>query len=63
MAEPLSSRMVRDEDRIRFHPEQLKWLESMFPEIIASPTSTAAEMYFNAGMRRVVAVVRNKVQQ
>ena len=55
--------MVRDEDRIRFHPEQLQWLESMFPEIIASPTSTAAEMYFNAGMRRVIAVVRNKVQQ
>jgi hypothetical protein len=63
MAGPLGNRMVLDEDRIRFHPEQLKWLEGMFPEIIASPTSTAAEMYFNAGMRRVIAVVRNKVQQ
>jgi len=62
MAEPLRNRMVRDEDRVSFHPEQLRWLESMFPEVVATPESTPAEMYFRAGTRTVITAVRAKVQ-
>lgn len=50
------------EGKISFHPEQLKWLERMFPEVIPNPSSTPAEMYFNGGSRRVVEAVRSKVK-
>lgn len=62
MAEPIQNKMARDGDRITFHREQVAWLERMFPEIIASPTSTPAEMYVQAGMRRVVKAVKERVQ-
>ena len=50
-------------ERVHFHPEQLKWLEKMFPEILHSPNSTPAEMYYSSGIRRVVEAVRSKVQR
>ena len=59
--EPRVVEMER-EGRITFHPEQLKWLERMFPEVIPNPASTPAEMYFQGGSRRVVAAVRAKVK-
>lgn len=50
-------------ERVHFHPEQIKWLEKMFPEILHTPNSTPAEMYYSSGMRRVVEAVRSKVQR
>ena len=50
-------------DSIYFHPEQIKWLERMFPEILHSPSATPAEMYYSSGTRRVVQAVKEKVQR
>ena len=58
--EPLHNRMARDEDRVAFHPEQIAWLEKMFPEVIHNAASTPAEMYIQAGVRRVIATIRDK---
>lgn len=50
-------------ERVHFHPEQVKWLEKVFPEILHTPNSTPAEMYYSSGMRRVVEAIRSKVQR
>lgn len=65
MAEQFStraSRDVREEDRMSFHPEQLKWLEKMFPEVIPTPDSTPSQMYWRGGTRAVLDVVRSRVR-
>jgi len=51
------------EQKIHFHVEQLKWLEKMFPEIIHTPNSTPAEMYYSSGARRVLEAVRARVSR
>lgn len=60
--EPLRNKMSRDDDKVAFHPEQLRWLEQMFPEVVPLPTSTPAEMYYRGGQRAVLAAVRAKVR-
>lgn len=62
MSEALRSKMTRDEDRIMFHPEQLKWLEKMFPEIIPRPTDTVQELMYRGGQRTVLEVIRGKLR-
>jgi len=49
--------------RVYFHQEQIQWIEKMFPEPLHTPASTPAEMYYQSGIRRVVAVMKDKVQQ
>lgn len=61
--EPLSTKMSRDTERISFHPEQLKWLEKMFPEHIATPSSTVPEMYWRGGTRAVLDAVRSNIRK
>ncbi len=54
--------MDRD-GKVSFHPEQVRWLERMFPEVVHSPSNTPEEMYYHAGTRRVVLVIKCKVQK
>jgi hypothetical protein len=63
-----TGRLVRESEMeqsgaVMFHPEQQKWLDKMFPEVIPSPASTPAEMYFQGGARMVVQLVRSRVQR
>lgn len=53
--------MERD-GKVYFHPEQLKWLEKQFPEVVHSPSSTPEEMYFHSGTRRVIHTIKSKLK-
>lgn len=60
--EPFQNKLARDADKITFHPEQVRWLEELFPEIVHTPNRTPAEMYHQGGIRTVVLAVRSKMR-
>lgn len=48
------------ESKVMFHHEQVKYLEKMFPERVHTPKNTPEEMYYYAGVRAVVAFIRER---
>jgi hypothetical protein len=50
---------VSKED-VAFHPEQIKYLEKIFPEVVLGPTSTEAELRYYNGQRSVLQFIRTK---
>lgn len=50
-------------EEIHFHPEQLKYLERLFPEKVVLPSTTEAEMRFQGGQRSIIKFIAGKVKQ
>lgn len=48
------------EDKVYFHPEQVKYLEKMFPERLFPPTASLEEINQYMGTRRVVQFLRDR---
>lgn len=54
--------MAEPTEQIQFYPEQVKWLEKMFPEQIFGSFATEAELRHHNAQRAVVATVRSKMK-
>lgn len=47
-------------EAVVFHPEQIKYLEKIFPEVVLGPASTEAELRYYNGQRSVLHFIRSK---
>lgn len=50
-------------DPVNFTQRQIAWLEQQYPEQIATPTRTEAEIRFHAGQRSVIHAIRARKQK
>lgn len=48
---------------VRFFPDQLKWLEQMFPERVFPPDTPAEVLRDYFGQRRVLLAIRERLQR
>lgn len=46
-----------------FHPEQVKYLEKLFPEVCFPPDASEAEMRHYNGQRSVLHLIRTKTRK
>ena len=44
--------------KVYFHPEQVKYLEKLFPSVVLLPSASEAEMRYHFGQQSVVQKVR-----
>jgi len=55
------STVIVDKDKgVYFAPEQIKWLESMFPERVLPCTTSEAEVREYFGTRKVLACIKER---
>lgn len=62
MAEPLDVKMQTTQDRVMFHPEQLRWLEKMFPECLPKPSDNMNDLMYRGGQRSVLECIRARLK-
>lgn len=55
-----SSRNEKEERAIYFHPKQIEYIESIFPEIVLPSTVSEAAIREYMGTRKVVHFLRSK---
>ena len=48
---------------VMFHPEQLRWLESVFKPVVMGPEKSESEMRYYFGQQSVIEVIRGRVRQ
>ncbi len=49
-------------EKIHFHPEQVKYLESMYNRVVMPPTATQAEMNHYFGQQSVLEFIKTRVR-
>lgn len=47
--------------QIRFHPEQVRYLEKLFPQMVLPATATIAEMQRYFGQQSVLQILRENL--
>lgn len=62
MSEIRSSRDVQEETKIYFHPKQIEYLDSIFPERIIPSTAPEAELREYMGTRRVLQYLKQRMK-
>lgn len=61
MSAVTSSNRKDNEKAVYFHPAQIKYIEELFPERVIPSTASEAELREYMGTRRVVHVLRGRV--
>lgn len=62
-ASRLRTSQEQEQDKVYFHPEQMKYLEKIFCTVVHTPHSTENEMRHYNGQQSVLEFIRNRVQR
>jgi len=52
-----------EEDKVYFHPEQIKYLEKIYPEVAFPPEVTEEALRYYNGQRSVLQFIKSKVRR
>ena len=50
------------QEKIQFHPEQLKYLEKMFSRVVMLPSSTPEEIHHYFGQQSIIEFIRARTR-
>lgn len=57
------TKSITEEEKIYFHPEQLKYLEKVFPEVVFPAEVSEASLRFYNGQRSIMQFIRSRVRK
>jgi hypothetical protein len=54
--------MVVEKDKVSFHPEQLKYLQKVFPTVVFPPSATKEEMLYYNGQQSIIEFIKGRLR-